>query len=237
MSHNTDVTVLEHVIGTTFVDTALLVLSLTHTSYAMEHDCDSDNERLEFLGDAVLSLVVTHYLFVTFPSHDEGSLSKLRSKIVSKEQCALWAKEIDLGSFLLLGKGEELSKGREKKSNLANAFEALIGALYMDSGYGAVERFLHARLKQNLCDEITDDHKSQLQEAIQKRYKKIPEYTVVKSTGPDHNKMFFVHVLIRGVILGSGQGKSKKEAEQMAAKGALEQIRAEEMNAVVEIKL
>ncbi|MFC1484911.1 ribonuclease III [bacterium] len=213
---------LENKIGISFNDKEKLELALIHKSYAVENSLNYDNERLEFLGDSVLSLVVSNYLYKRHPNFDEGFLSKLKSKIVSKESCSLWAKMLDLGNYLFLGKGEILSDGNKKSSNLANAFEALLGAIYLDQGYLEVESFLLRYLDKFSLDDLEDDYKSKLQEIVQKIHKLTPIYSILLSTGPDHKKIFTVQVSVNKQVLGYGKGNSKKKAEQMAAKSALE---------------
>jgi ribonuclease-3 len=214
-----------------FKNAALLHEALTHKSHVNERKGSTrkHNERLEFLGDAVLSLVVSDHLASLFPRLTEGALSKLKAKLVSETSLAAAAKRLNLGAHLQLGRGEELSKGREKQSLLADALEAVIAAIYLDGGLEASRTFtLDA-----LCEELSriesqqakpggDDYKTRFQEWCQKRYDALPRYVMVKASGPDHQKLFEVDVQIEGKVAGSGRGHSKKEAEQMAAQQALE---------------
>jgi len=211
----------EDVIGYSFKNKKLLEEALTHKSYSTEQNNRSSNERLEFLGDSVLGLVVCFFLFRKFPQKDEGFLSKLKSHLVSRKNLTLWAKKIRLGSFVYLGEGEILSGGRKKDSILANALEALIGAIYLDAGFQETYKFIANWLRSQDLKVLFCDYKSSLQEIIQKKYKKPPVYVLVSSEGPEHKKIFTVKVKIKNRILGSGSGASKKEAEQNAAKKAL----------------
>lgn len=217
---------LEEVIGYRFKDPALLQEALSHRSFASESKTGVYNERLEFLGDSILAAVVAHELYAAHPSDAEGSLSKKKSQLVSRPSLARWAAELDLGKHLLLGVGEETSGGRSRQSLLANALEALIGAIYLDGGYAAAGRFIrHCLGRHGLVEET--DHKSRLQEVLQKRYKVPPAYEVEHSAGPDHDKTFQVVVHLGRKVLGKGSGKTKKEAEQAAARAALEQMTEE----------
>jgi ribonuclease III len=215
---------LENLVGSKFNNIEIIILAFTHKSYAIEKGFKVDNERLEFLGDSVLSLIVSNYLYKLFPDANEGYLSKIRSKIISKEKCYFWAQKINLGNYLLLGKGEEVSNGRTKKSNLANCFESFLGAIYLDCGYEIVEKFFLDMLIAESLDDLQEDYKSVLQEVVQKKHKAIPKYKVIKERGPQHSKIFFTEVVVKNEVLGSGEGNTKKEAEQMAAKDALKNI-------------
>ena len=184
-----------------------------------------DNERLEFLGDAILSTVVSARLFEHFPSYDEGQLSKLKSSIVSRRELAHWARNFSLGEYLYLSKGEEQSGGRSRSSILSNAMEAVIGAVYCDRGFKEAQKFV---LRLVDLDEVeANDPKSELQEFLQKRYQVLPEYRVAKEKGPDHEKIFEVVVSLRNRALGRGRGASKKMAEQTAAAEALTKLHSE----------
>jgi ribonuclease-3 len=194
---------------------------LTHKSHAFEKQNIRQNERLEFLGDSVLAAVVAHYLFENFPQENEGRLSKIKAAWVSQSALTRAALKIELGRFLLLGAGEEKSGGRQRPSILANAFEALIGAIYIDGGYETVTQFIQRFYLDRETKIAETDYKSQLQEIVQKRHKVTPEYKLVKTSGPDHDKTFLVLVQLGSQILGTGCGKSKKEAEQQAALNAL----------------
>jgi ribonuclease-3 len=215
-----------------FNDLALLDEALTHKSYVNERkgSSQSHNERLEFLGDAVLSLIVSDYLATRYPQLSEGALSKLKAKLVSEPALAAAAKRLDLGVRLRLGRGEELSKGREKASLLADGLEAVIAAVYLDGGLEAGRVFTLDALSEELGSIESlqtrpgdDDYKTRFQEWCQRQYESLPRYITVQETGPDHQKLFRVEVSVGDQVVGCGQGHSKKEAEQAAAKQALEQ--------------
>ena len=209
-----------------FKDLELLNKSLTHKSYSNEVLLSlKNNERLEFLGDSVIDLIMADYMFLTYPDLPEGSLSKIRAAIVNENSLARLAIKLELGSYLLLGKGESFSGGRQKASILANAYEALVGALFCDSDFRTTADVFLPQLIEKI-DEfmgacIATDFKSDLQEYTQNRFSCVPLYEVVGEIGPGHNKRFDVRVKIRSQVLGSGKGRSKKEAEQNAAKEAL----------------
>lgn len=215
-----------------FTDDNLLEEALTHKSYVNERRDSgrTHNERLEFLGDAVLSLIISDYLARRYPELSEGALSKLKAKLVSETPLANAARRLDLGRYLRLGRGEERSKGREKPSLLADALEAVIAAVYLDGGFEASRDFtvdvlieeLH-RLDVLQAQPGGDDYKTRFQEWCQKRYELLPQYLVVRETGPDHQKIFEVEVHVNHQVVGVGRGNSKKEAEQEAAQRALEQ--------------
>lgn len=209
-----------------FNDNRLLNIALTHKSYANEFDKGmEDYERFEFLGDSVLDLIVSEYSIRNYDQHSEGALSKIRAAVVNESCLAKQAKKIDLGQFLLLGKGEENSGGRNKSSLMANAFEAVTGAIFFDSdfstAYDVILPLLEDEINQfaRTCD--FRDFKSELQEYTQEKMNCVPSYKVVNETGPDHDKVFEVTVMVRNDKMGEGQGRSKKEAEQAAAKSAL----------------
>ena len=209
-----------------FKDLELLNKSLTHKSYSNEVLLSlKNNERLEFLGDSVIDLIMADYMFLTYPDLPEGSLSKIRAAVVNENSLARLAIKLELGSYLLLGKGESFSGGRQKTSILANAYEALVGALFCDSDFRTTADVFLPQLIEKI-DEfmgacIATDFKSDLQEYTQNRFSCVPLYEVVGEIGPGHNKRFDVKVKIRSQVLGSGKGRSKKEAEQNAAKEAL----------------
>jgi ribonuclease-3 len=215
-------------IAYTFKDERLLEEVFVHTSFLNERGGEGlrSNERLEFLGDAVLSTVISHIMMERFPQKNEGELSRLRARLVSEVTFSSLAREMKLGDYLLLGKGEILDGGREKPSLLADTFEALIAALYLDGGFGRVFDFIAERFDTMLdClseEAMTQDYKTLLQEYTQGHYRVVPEYTVVEERGPDHERLFTVHVLIKGDCCGEGVGRSKKEAQQRAAREALE---------------
>src|SRR5512147_3103794 len=215
-----------------FTDSALLDEALTHKSYVNERkgSSQSHNERLEFLGDAVLSLIVSDYLATRYPHLSEGALSKLKAKLVSEPSLAAAARRLDLGVRLRLGRGEELSKGREKTSLLADGLEAVIAAVYLDGGLEAGRVFTLDALSEELgyieslqTKPGDDDYKTRFQEWCQRQYESLPRYTTVQESGPDHQKLFRVEVSVGDRVVGCGEGHSKKEAEQAAAKRALEQ--------------
>ena len=209
-----------------FKDLELLNKSLTHKSYSNEVLLSlKNNERLEFLGDSVIDLIMADYMFLTYPDLPEGSLSKIRAAIVNENSLARLAIKLELGSYLLLGKGESFSGGRQKASILANAYEALVGALFCDSDFGTTADIFLPQLIKKIDDyrdaNIYTDFKSHLQEYTQHKFSCVPLYKVVEELGPSHDKQFNVKVIIRSQTLGSGKGRSKKEAEQIAAKHAL----------------
>ncbi|MBI5743337.1 MAG: ribonuclease III [Elusimicrobia bacterium] len=216
---------LEEVIGYEFRDRELLAEALTHKSHAAESGSPRHNERLEFLGDSVLGLIVSYYLFLKHPSKDEGFLSKTRSAIVSRANLARWAEALRLGLHLNLGAGEHLSGGARRHSILANAIEAVLGAVYLDGGPACVEKIVIPWLEGQVPESLDADHKSILQELIQKKHKRPPDYELTGETGPEHNKVFTVRVHVGKTTLGLGAGKNKKEAQQAAAKNALDYLR------------
>ncbi|MDD2773641.1 MAG: ribonuclease III [Elusimicrobiales bacterium] len=216
---------LEEKLGYHFRDGGLLRLALTHRSWAAEHKGAGYNERLEFLGDSVLGMVVAHYVYRELPDSVEGGLAKLKSRLVSKPVLAGWAREIGLGEHLSLGQGEAASGGKTRDSLLANALEAVIGALYLDGGCAPAQQFIDRWLAgQELYPQDTD-FKSALQELAQKACKVTPEYEITQTVGPDHDKTFTIAVTLNRHALGEGKGKSRKEAEQAAAQNALSAIR------------
>ncbi len=208
----------------------LLNIALTHTSYANEHKHEviHDNERLEFLGDAVLDLVVGEYLFLRFPTWPEGRLTRAKASAVCKPACAECAAKFEVGKYLRLGRGEELSGGRTRTSILGDAFEAVIGAVYLDNDYEVASRFILGHLKKflDLIDkgEYDHDYKSDLQEMVQQHGNVDIRYSVVRDEGPDHDKTIWMQVEINGQDFGTGIGKNKKEATQKAAKEAIQKL-------------
>jgi ribonuclease-3 len=222
-------------LGYRFRDPRLLLLALTHKSYANENplDAPADNERLEFLGDAVLDLLVSDLLYVRFPDMTEGSLSKLRASLVAETSLAPLASELDLGAELRMGRGEDSSGGRAKPSLLSDAFEAVVAAVYLDSRadrglaaiHDVIERLIAPRIERALDSAAVFDFKTELQEWAQKRYKEPVVYRIVSEGGPDHEKTFAAAALLRERELGRGSGRSKKLAEQAAARAALEGLR------------
>jgi ribonuclease-3 len=216
---------LETVIGYRFKDPGLLKQALSHKSFASESGSGIYNERLEFLGDSVLASVVAHQLYAEYPGEPEGTLSKKKSLLVSRPSLAVWGEELGLGARLYLGVGEETTGGRTRQSLLANAVEALIGAMYLDGGYDAAAKFVRAWCAKRLGSLLETDHKSRLQELLQKRHKTPPTYQLAAADGPDHDKTFSIVVRIAERELGRGTGKNKKEAEQAAACDALSRMR------------
>ena len=216
-------------LGLEFSNLSLLTRALTHRSYLNEHpEALEDNERLEFLGDAVLDFVVGAWLYNHFPEMEEGELTRLRSALVRTEQLGDFAQEIDLGSAMLLGQGEESNGGRERLSLLCAGFEALVGAVYLENDLDSVEAFIHPFLEKAAGDILTRgrtrDPKSILQEWSQARGMKTPHYRTVMERGPDHAKTFGVEVLINGEVYGHGEGSNKRESAKVAAKEALERL-------------
>lgn len=211
-------------------NTRLLKQALAHRSYLNEsQEFKTSNERLEFLGDAVLELVVSEFLYKKYAQKNEGQLTRLRSKIVCTKTLSLLSNQLNLGKLLMLSKGEEASGGRENPTLLANTFEAVIGALYLDQGKGSVrtvlKEILFDRLDQVLEQSSPDDFKSQFQEIIQAREQPTPVYKLIKTFGPDHDKVFKVAVLVNDKTIATGTGPSKQKAEQEAARIALEKIK------------
>ena len=208
----------------------LLDVALTHTSYANDHKNKviHDNERLEFLGDAVLDLVVGEYLFLRFPEWPEGELTRAKASVVCKPACAECAAKFHVGDYMLLGKGEEMSGGRSRVSILGNAFEAVIGAIYLDNNYEVASRFILGHMKKflDLVDrgEYDHDYKTDLQEIVQKHGDVDIHYEVVHDEGPDHDKTIWMQITVNGKPMGTGMGKNKKEAAQKAAKEAISRI-------------
>jgi ribonuclease-3 len=224
---------LQERIGYRFRDLRLLQLSLIHSSFAFERlDDGRHNETQEFLGDAVLDLTVGYILFTRFPEMREGKLTRIRSALVNEYGLADRAREIELGQHLLLGKGENASHGRDKSSILSCAYEALVGALFLDGGYDEaltfVRRFFEPHIDKHQEQLVSADAKSSLQELLQERFNEGPEYALVDEEGPAHARLFSITVSFQGEELGSGKASSKKEAEQQAARAALEHLRQPE---------
>jgi|LFRM01.1.fsa_nt_gb ribonuclease-3 len=217
-------------LGHTFNNPSLLRLALTHTSFANEtHDeTYGDNERLELLGDAVLSLIITEELYQRLEDAPEGHLARLRSAIVCEPSLACAARRLGLGQVLLLGKGEAKSGGRHRSSTLCDAFEAVVGALYLDGGLDVARKFVLTSVAKEIgrvvAGDALVDPKTQLQELVQAKQQATPMYRLVKTEGPDHNKTFTVEVYWQDQVWGTGRGRSKKAAEQAAAKEALDRI-------------
>ena len=214
-----------------FKDRGLLEHALTHKSRAAEDASGgvADNESLEFLGDAVLGLVVADFLFRQFPEYDEGQKSKVKASVVSTASLARHAEQMGLGDHLLLGRGEEKTGGRFKQALLADAYEALIAAVYLDGGFDAATAFLQRELQEAIDlgasqTIVGQDYKSALQERLQALGRPLPEYRLAGQAGPDHRKVFSVEVVVNGDVLGAASGKAKKEAEQEAARIALDTL-------------
>lgn len=219
----------EKVLGVRFKNDGLLNLALCHRSFTNENpDQKENNERLEFLGDSVLGLVVASYLYHVLYDRPEGDLAKIKSFVVSEEILSSVAKGLGVDQVLMMGKGEENSGGRTKKALLADALEAIFGALYLDAGFPEVQRLILQLLVPEINAVLEDrhkkDYKTLLQEYVQKHFKCYPRYLLVDKTGPDHDKTFYMEVQVNGTTLGSGAGKNKKEAEQEAAGEAFRAI-------------
>lgn len=217
---------LEDRIGYKFRNPLLLAEALTHPS--LRHETQRhhfDNQRLEFLGDAVIQLVVTEHLFGHFKDEAEGKLTKLRARLVSREALTVHASTLDLGSYLMMGRGEEASGGRERNSTLADAFEALVGAIYLDSDLVTARRFILEQAARDLAQVVEEpidvNPKGQLQELLQAISPRSPAYEVISQSGPEHEKTFVVRALWEGITLGEGTGRSKKQAETAAAVEAM----------------
>ncbi len=219
----TDLKAFQDKIGYTFKKEALLVRALSHSSYVNERqNGGKSNERLEFLGDSVLGFITAEYFYLNFAKMPEGELTKLRAATVCESSLYGFAKELDLGNFLYLGRGETVTGGNNRPSILADAFEALLAAVYLDGGLGAAKRFALQFIK-TACDKAASfkDYKTILQEVIQKNPEENVEYVLTAENGPDHNKSFSVEVHLNSNVIGTGTGKSKKLAEQEAAREAL----------------
>ncbi len=225
-----DMATLQKRLGVFFKDLSLLEQALLHSSYINENPglAPASNERLEFLGDAVLGLAVAEKLYQAFPHLDEGEMTRLRAALVRRDTLSRMARNIGLGEYLYLGKGEEASDGRNKPANLAATLEAVIAAIFIDHGLSAASDFILRSLDAELQKAVNPgtgvDYKSELQELIQAREQRTPTYHVITVTGPDHNKQFTVEVRVDEVVLGRGAGKSKKAAETEAAHAALGQL-------------
>ena len=225
-----DLSKLEQNVGYHFKNKNLLIEALTHKSYKKPYN----NERLEFLGDAVLDLIVGEYLFKKFPKSDEGKLSKIRAAIVNEKGFMSLAKKIDLGEFLFLSNAEENNRGREKSSLLSNAFEALIGAIYLEAGLNKAREITIGLIEQTYpkidLHTLCKDYKTALQEYTQAIYGVTPTYKLLSAKGPDHDKEFEVALFLREDLISTAKGKSKKIAQKEAARIALEKLQREEEN-------
>ena len=218
----------QQVIGYQFQNKNLLRQALTHSSYANEKHMHrlSDNERLEFLGDAVLEIISSEYLFNTYQDKPEGDLTKLRASIVCEPTLALCTKEMDLGKYLYLGKGEDMTGGRSRKSILSDALEAVIGAIYLDGGFTNAKEFVLRFIMTDIENkQLFYDSKTILQEIVQENGTQPVEYILTKEEGPDHNKNFTVEARVNGKVMGQGSGHTKKAAEQAAAYQAIRVLR------------
>ena len=219
---------LEKKLNYTFRNPALLAEALSHSSYANEHRAEklNSNERLEFLGDSVLGFVTAEFLFAGHPDMPEGDLTRIRAALVCEQSLYEVAKQLDLGRFLRLGRGEDAGGGRNRTSILADAMEAVFAAVYLDGGIGAASQLIHRVLldveKEGVVEERRKDFKTALQELVQRQADQVLTYRMAGESGPDHAKVFSAEVLLNGNVLGSGSGRSKKEAEQAAAKSALQ---------------
>lgn len=216
---------IENIIGYRFTNKDFLKEALTHKSFAGEHRSVKHNERLEFLGDSILGAIVADYIYNQCPHVEEGVLSKIKSNLVSRRNLYLWGKQMGLGRFMLLGHGELATGGRERDSIISNAVEAVIGAVYLDGGYPAASSVILPWVRTQALTQDARDFKSVLQEYLQKQGKVTPEYEVIQTVGPEHDKVFTVRVSLAGQELGIGKGHNKKMAEQSAAQHALEQFK------------
>ena len=217
---------LQSSLGLTFNDPAILGQAFIHTSYTNENPDrqTGDNQTMEFLGDAVLNMIVAEALYHGFPAFPEGKLTEIRISMIRQEKLAEKAADIRLGDYLLLGKGEEASGGRSKRNNLADTFEALTAAIFLDSGLDVTRHFIMSAFREELAaiksGKLTSNFKAMLQELTQAEFKTLPEYEIIESTGPDHDKVFVVSVSLGDVVLAVGSGKTRKTAESEAARTA-----------------
>lgn len=217
----------QELLGYEFKDKELFLSALTHKSYTRA----KNNERLEFLGDAVIDLLIGEYLFLKFPKHKEGQLSKMRASLVSEKSLFRYAQKINLGKYIYLSVAEENNNGREKSSILSSGFEAIIGAIYLESGVDVCKEILYS-LTENIYpnidfDSVFSDYKTTLQEVTQAHFGTIPEYILLKTSGPDHQKEFEISVVIEGRVYATQSGNSKKDAQQKAAQLALIELQKE----------
>lgn len=227
-----DLLILCATLGEKINNLSLLNTALTHSSYAYEnrsHGMTMDNERIEFLGDSVLGLIVSTFLYKNFPEMNEGEMTKIRARYVCEHALANYARKISLGKYILLGKGELMNGGKDRNSILADTFESVIGAYYLDVGFECTRKVVLNLISEEMlnCDPADSfvDYKTQLQEIVQRDADNVIKYYVVNEIGPDHNKQYDVVVKINDVVYGGGLGKNKKEAEQLAAKQALEKLK------------
>ncbi|WP_068469059.1 ribonuclease III [Candidatus Protochlamydia phocaeensis] len=225
--------VIETRLGYSFKDRSLLVLAFVHRSFINENrEITQHNERLEFLGDAVLGMLISDYLYRYLPTTPEGQLSYLRSRLVEASSCVSYIQTLNIASFILLGKGERMNDGRGRESILADLFEAIIGAIYLDGGIEAAKQFIFANFTKQIEAILATplrNWKALLQDYCQKKYQQTPVYNVLQESGPDHSKVFQISVLINQQELGRGTGASKKEAQQAAAADALSRFNLPEI--------
>ena len=210
-------------LGYEFHNLNFLETALTHRSYSSEYGLKYCNERMEFLGDSVLSAVVSEYLYNKYSDDNEGKLSQIKAQIVSAKSLSSWAKKVKLDKFILISKSEDSNFARQRDSLLCDSFEAIVGAIYLDSGFETAKKFINKFLSDQQTVELTD-YKTSLQELVQAQFQTLPEYRVVKEYGPDHDKKFEIVVFIEGKQFGFGRGSSKKEAEQNSAKQAYKKL-------------
>ena len=218
-------------IGYHFNNQNLLKQALTHSSFANERRMSklSNNERLEFLGDAVLEITSSEFLFEKYPNYPEGELTRLRASLVCEQTLAFCTRELEIGKYLLLGKGEELTGGRERKSILSDALEAVIGAIYLDGGFANAKEFIYRFILNDIeKKQLFFDSKTILQEIVQGKHEGELRYQLIDESGPDHDKKYVVQVLVGQKVLGQGEGKTKKSAEQEAAYKALLYLKQKE---------
>jgi ribonuclease-3 len=224
MLFNNNLKEIEEKIGYFFKEEKLLDKALTHKSYSIEKKISYHNERLEFLGDSVIGVIVSEYLIKQNPEKDEGYLSKLKSYIVSSKNLYRWAKLLELDKYIKVSKVKELLSGKARNQILANAFESIIGAMYLDGGFEEAKKLIYKIVSEDKYI-ITNDYKSYLQEYSQKNYKKLPDYKLISQSGPDHRKTFIVSLYINGNYISNGRGESIKEAQQDAARNAMEKLK------------
>lgn len=222
---------LEQRIGYAFTNRDILKEALTHSSYANErrHEDRRNNERLEFLGDSVLGIVISDHLFQTYPNLPEGELTKIRSKVVCETTLGECSRKLGLGTFMFFGKGEEMTGGRDRTSILADAFEAMIAGIYLDGGFNQARQFIMRHMTQKIEDAVAGkvflDYKTHLQELVQVNKNNRIRYEIIREEGPDHSKVFHTQVKLNDEIIGTGVGRSKKESEQEAAKMAIREVK------------
>jgi ribonuclease-3 len=218
------ISLIEEKIGYLFKDKKILIQALIHRSFSNENKGQIPNERLEFLGDSVLGLLAADYLYSNLPKDSEGELSSLRSRVVEASACARYLQKLQIQGYILLGKGEALTEGRSKISILADTFESIMGAIYLDGGLEETRKFFLNHFEEELIETIGSpprNFKAELQDYSQKKFQKTPFYKVVSEDGPEHVKEFLIEVYVNDVLHGEGRGFSKKQAEQLAAKDAI----------------